>query len=301
MRVALPLSLTLVAAALWPAEAAARPLSLQPDDRPWTRGTLMPSFGLGGSFYSRGGGNLLVAAGLSYFFVNNLAVGLQLRNFTTFLGSYYKETFPGIEKQIPTNEFSLIPGMTAVLYRSYRFSPYVSAGVGPVFLNHKHGVVGEWNAGPGVLIGLGRRLALDLGVSFSMRFPDAKCDRAFTYGDGPPLDACGFRWGIRAGLVFGFGVGRQHNPPPPPPQNNYSAPPETSPGYAEPAPPPAYEPAPTPTAEPETVPPAGPAPTPAAPPTTTPPPADPAAPLTTPTAPASPPPGESVPISPPPG
>ncbi len=301
MRIALPLSLSLVAAALLlPTEAAARPLSLQPDDRPWTRGTLMPSFGLGGSFYSRGGGNLLIAGGLSYFFVNNLAVGLQLRNFTTFLGSYYKETFPGIEKQIPTNEFSLIPGMTAILYRSYRFSPYVHAGVGPVFLNHKHGVVGEWNAGPGVLIGLGRRLAIDLGVSFSMRFPDAKCDRAFTYGDGPPIDACGFRWGIRAGLVFGFGVGRKHHEtPPPPPQDPYAPPPASSPGYAEPAPAPApHEPAPATPAEPETPPPAGPAPEPApaapppaAPPATTPPPA----------APASPPAGESVPVAPPPG
>jgi hypothetical protein len=78
VRRALPLTVSLLAAALlWPSVAAARPFSPQPDDKPWTRGTLMPSFGLGGSFYRGGGGNLLVAAGLNYFVVNNLALGLQ--------------------------------------------------------------------------------------------------------------------------------------------------------------------------------------------------------------------------------
>ncbi|HEY0136318.1 MAG TPA: hypothetical protein VGB85_19670, partial [Nannocystis sp.] len=123
MRVALPLTLSLaslVAVLAVPQQADARPLSLIPDDRPWSRGTLMPSFGLGGSFGSRGGGSLLIGAGLNYFFVNNLSVGLNLRNFTTFLPPGLKSEFPGIERQIPTNEFSMIPGMTAILYRSFR-------------------------------------------------------------------------------------------------------------------------------------------------------------------------------------
>jgi hypothetical protein len=215
---ALPLTVSLLAAALvWPSVATARPFSPQPDDKPWTRGTLMPSFGLGGSFYRGGGGNLLVAAGLNYFVVNNLALGLQLRNFSTFLPSYYKQDYPGIEKQIPTNEFSMIPGVTVMLYRSFRFTPYIHGGVGPVFLNHKRGVVGEWNAGPGFLIGIGRRMALDIGVNFSMRFPGDKCDAAYSYngsgGNAVFFGACGLRWGIRAGLVFGFGVGRKSIPP----------------------------------------------------------------------------------------
>lgn len=287
MRVALPLSLSLALAALVvPQLASARPLSLIPDDRPWTRGTLMPSFGLGGSFGSRGGGSLLVGAGLNYFFVNNLSVGLQLRNFTTFLPPGLKSEFPGIEKQIPTNEFSLIPGMTAVLYRSYRVSPYVFAGVGPVFLNHKRGVIAEWNAGPGVLIGLGQRMAIDLGLNFSMRFPGDRCETAYTYAgtEGSVVfNACGFRWGIRAGLVFGFGVGRPRHQAPAP-QDPYTPPPDTSPGYPEPAPAPEPLPAAPIPAEPEVPP----------------------APLESPTpeplpAPASPPAGESVPVAPPPG
>jgi uncharacterized protein YyaL (SSP411 family) len=241
VRRALPLTVSLLAAALlWPSVAAARPFSPQPDDKPWTRGTLMPSFGLGGSFYRGGGGNLLVAAGLNYFVVNNLALGLNLRNFSTFLPSYYKMDYPGIEKQIPTNEFSMIPGVTVMLYRSYRFTPYIYAGVGPVFLNHKRGVVGEWNSGPGFLIGIGRRMALDIGVNFSMRFPGDKCDAAYSYngsgGNAVFFGACGLRWGIRAGLVFGFGVGRQKRPAPPPEDPYYTPEPEPAPaptpGYA---------------------------------------------------------------------
>jgi hypothetical protein len=302
---ALPLTVSLLAAALvWPSVATARPFSPQPDDKPWTRGTLMPSFGLGGSFYRGGGGNLLVAAGLNYFFVNNLALGLQLRNFSTFLPSYYKQDYPGIEKQIPTNEFSMIPGVTVMLYRSFRFTPYIHGGVGPVFLNHKRGVVGEWNAGPGFLIGIGRRMALDIGVNFSMRFPGDKCDAAYSYngsgGNAVFFGACGLRWGIRAGLVFGFGVGRKRHQAPPPEDPYYTPPepaPAPTPGYAAPgtgyAPAPAPEPAapvaPAPIAEPE-----GPAPAPAAPQPTSPS----EAPLAP--APAEPPVGETVPVAPPP-
>jgi hypothetical protein len=315
VRRALPLTVSLLAAALlWPSVAAARPFSPQPDDKPWTRGTLMPSFGLGGSFYRGGGGNLLVAAGLNYFVVNNLALGLNLRNFSTFLPSYYKMDYPGIEKQIPTNEFSMIPGVTVMLYRSYRFTPYIYAGVGPVFLNHKRGVVGEWNSGPGFLIGIGRRMALDIGVNFSMRFPGDKCDAAYSYngsgGNAVFFGACGLRWGIRAGLVFGFGVGRQKRPAPPPEDPYYTPEPEPAPaptpGYAPPSP--GYAPPSTPA-------PATPAPaSPATPPETAPapvaPPPEGPAPSTAPapaeTVPVAPPPseaapvGESVPVAPPP-
>jgi len=294
VRRALPLALSLLTLLTVPATAAARPFSREPDDKPWVRGTLMPSFGLGGSFGSRGGGSLLVAAGLSYFVVNNLGLGLSLRNFTTFLPSSLKADFPGIEKQIPTNEFSVIPGMTLMLYRSYRFTPYIGAGVGPVFLNHKRGVVGEWNAGPGVLIGLGRMFAFSIGVNFSMRFPGDRCDAAYRYQGADTtvsFNSCGVRWGINGGLVFGFGVGRKRNPPPPPPEPTYAPEPAPSPGYAEPAPypaasPPSEPPAPpVPTEEPIAAPPAAPPaaaePTPGEPP-------------------AAPPPGESLPVAPPP-
>jgi hypothetical protein len=284
VRRALPLALSLLTVLNLPATAAARPLAREPDDRPWGRGTLMPSFGLGGSFGSRGGGSLLVAGGLTYFVVNNLGLGLSLRNFTTFLPPSLKSEFPGIEKQIPTNEFSLIPGLTVILYRSYRFSPYISGGVGPVFLNHKRGVVGEWNAGPGVLIGLGRMLAVNLGVNFSMRFPGERCDAAYSYGTGAAavsFNSCGIRWGIQAGLVFGFGVGRKRNPPPPQPDPVYTPAPYPEPApYPAPAEPPPTPVVPVPTEEPTTTSP---------PPATAEPPA------------VADPPGESVPVAPPPG
>jgi len=290
VRRALPLALSLLTVLNLPATAAARPLAREPDDRPWGRGTLMPSFGLGGGFSRGGGGSLLVGGGLTYFVVNNLGLGLSLRNYTTFLSSTTKALYPGIDKQIPTNEFSLIPGLTVVLYRSYRFSPYISGGVGPVFLNHKRGVVGEWNAGPGVLIGLGRMAALNLGINFSSMFPSARCDDAYRYGSGAAaivFNSCGLRWGIQGGLVFGFGVGRKrNNPQPPPPGATYVPPPDPAPEpYPAPIPPPASEPAvaPVPTAEPTTA-------EPLAPTTTTPPPGE--------SVPAAPPPGESVPVAP---
>jgi len=285
VRRALPLALSLLTVLDLPATAAARPFSREPDDRPWARGTLMPSFGLGGSFGSRGGGSLLISGGLTYFVVNNLGLGLTLRNFTTFLSPTTKSDFPGIEKQIPTNEFSLIPGLTVVLYRSYRFSPYISGGVGPVFLNHKRGVVGEWNAGPGVLIGLGRLAAINLGINFSSMFPSARCEDAYRYGSGASaivFNSCGLRWGIQGGLVFGFGVGRKRNPQPPPPDPTYAPAPYPAPApepYPAPPAPPAAPVAPVPTEEPTAAEPA---------------PAEPSAPPT-------PAPDESVPIAPPPG
>ena len=292
MRRALPLALSLLTTLTLPATAAARPFSPEPDDKPWVRGTLMPSFGLGGGFSRNGGGSLLVAGGLSYFVVNNLGFGLTLRNFTTFLPPSLKRDFPGIEKQIPTNEFSVIPGLTLILYRSHRFSPYIGAGVGPVFLNHKRGVVGEWNAGPGVLIGLGRMVALSLGINFSMRFPAERCEDAYRFGSGDDavlFNGCGVRWGVQGGLVFGFGVGRKRNPPPPPEPAYYAPEPAPEP-YPAPAPPPYAAPAEPPTAAPAEPPVTTEVPTTAEPPVTGEPPA--------PTAP--PPPGESVPIAPPP-
>jgi hypothetical protein len=313
VRLALPLALSLVALA--PAVASARPFSLQPDDKPWGRGTLMPSLALGGSFGSRGGGSLLVGAGLTYFVVNNLGLRLSLTNFTTFLPKSYETEYPGLKKSIPTNEFSITPGVMVVLYRNYRFSPYIHAGVGPVFLNHKRGVIGEWNAGPGVLIGLGRRLAINLGVSFSSRFPSEKCETAYQYqGQDVFYNPCGFRWNINVGLVFGFGVGRQrrdpdeYQPPPAyqpaePPPSSYP-PPEAPPTYAPPAeyPPPTTAPPPDATTPPPpdaTTPPSPDAPAYGPPPTTGTPPAQPVPETTSPPLTTPPPAGESVPVTPP--
>src|SRR5688500_10982778 len=92
----------------------ARPFALEPEPRPWGRGTLMPSLNLGSSLAIDRLGGLLVAGELSYFFIDNLAVGLSLRNFRTIVPADVKESYPGVEDQIATNELSVVPGMTFV-------------------------------------------------------------------------------------------------------------------------------------------------------------------------------------------
>lgn len=213
--------------------ATARPNN---DDLPWGRGTLVPSLGLGGSF---GGsiGQLAISLGASYFVANGLGIGLTLSDQIWFYSASIKQTYPGINDQLPTNEFSLRPNIQYVFFRNRYFSPYALAGVGPVFLNHGGGTLGEWHAGPGFLIGFGGPVFLNLGVVFTGRFPSASCESAYTYR-GPDsavfFDQCSFGWGIRGGLVFALGM-RKKSQPPPPPAPRYQ-PAEPAPSYAEPAP-----------------------------------------------------------------
>ena len=189
--------------------ADARP----PDDgnRPWRRGILMPSVGLGAGFTS----NLTqvhLGLGASYFVANGLAFGLGVSDTIFIFSQDFRATYPGIEDQVATNMVRIMPTARWVFWRNRWFSPYVFGGAGPVFLNHGGGTVGEWNAGPGAYIGLGGPVFLDLGVGFSARFPREKCDEAFYYNGpsaaGQVIDACSFRWGPRIGLVLAFGGGR---------------------------------------------------------------------------------------------
>lgn len=224
------------------------------DPRPFRRGTLLPSVALGGSFSRNYGGSLLVGAGASYFVVGGLAVGLHVRNLSTFYSQRYKEYVgPTIFSQIPTNEFSLTPSLLWVLYRGERVAPYMSLGVGPVFLNKKRGVLGQWSIGPGIMIRAGGSMWIDLSIGFSMRFTKDRCEKAYTFVD-PVLGtyqadyACSFTWGFRGGIVFGIG-GRRSQPsaqPAPPPRSA----PYSSPGYAPPASPPPAAPEPVPSASP---------------------------------------------------
>lgn len=292
------------------------------DHRPFRRGTILPSVALGGSFSRNYGGTLLVGAGASYFVAGGFAVGLHLRNLSTFYSQSYKEYVgPSIFAQIPTNEFSLTPSLLWVLYRGERFAPYVSFGIGPVFLNKQRGVLGQWNIGPGVMIRAGGPVWIDLGLNFGMRFTNDRCQEAYTFiepgvGTYHADYACSFTWGFRGGLVFGIGGRRQSAPRSSPPPS-YQAPPASS--YPPPAPAqPVPSASPPPSAAPPlegATPPAAPAPAPgegapppattapvATPPATTPPattpPATTPAPMPTETAPV-PPPGESVPVPPP--
>ncbi len=227
--------------------AQARP---QDDDLPWGRGTLVPSLGLGGSF---GGsiGQLAISVGASYFVANGLAVGLTLSDQIWFYSAELKQAYPGINQQLPNNEFGLRPNLQYIFFRNRYFSPYAVAGVGPVFLNHGGGTLGEWHAGPGFYIGIGGPVFLNLGVVFSGRFPGSRCEAAYTYhgaNEAVYFTNCGFAWGIRGGLVFALGMRKKKSQPPPPapryqpatPAPEYSRPasgyPEPTPGYTEPAP-----------------------------------------------------------------
>jgi len=218
------------------------------DDLPWSRGTLVPSLGLGGSF---GGdiGQLGFGVGASYFVANGLGIGLGLYDQIWFYSSSLQQTYPGIKQQLPTNEFSIRPNIQYIFFRNRYFSPYAVAGIGPVFLNHGGGTLGEWQAGPGFYIGLGGPVFLNLGVVFSGRIPGDACREAYTYR-GPDsaaqFDTCGWGWGIRGGLVFALGLRKKQSPPPPAPRYQ---PAEPAPSY-QPLPAPGYqEPASTPSSE----------------------------------------------------
>lgn len=262
MRPALAL-IALVALAL-PARAAAR----SDDDRPFGRGVILPSVALGGSFARNYGGSLLLGAGASYFVARGFAVGFHLRNISTFYSQTYKDQLGGAFSQVPTNEFSMTPSVMWVFYRSRYFSPYVHAGIGPVFLNKHRPVLGQWSAGPGFLIGTGGPLFIDLGIGFSMMFPKSRCEQAYTYDDATTGTqfynryACSLVVGFRGGIVFGFGARREPRQSPPPPtyapQPTYAPPPaEPPPAYPPPAseppvaaPVPSDSPPPTPATEP---------------------------------------------------
>lgn len=239
---------TLIVLAL-PARAAAS----EPDDRPFGRGVILPSLALGGSFARGYGGSLLVGAGASYFVAPGLAVGLHVRNVTSFYSQSYKDYLGDAFAQVPTNVLSVTPGITWVIYRSRRVAPYIHAGIGPVFLNKHRPALGQWTAGPGVMIGTGGGLFFDLGIGFSMMFPRSRCERAYTFVDPSTSTtfvneyACSLVFGFRGGLVFGFGGRREPRPSAPPP--NYAPPPSYSP-------PPSYPPpsAPPPSAPVEAVP-----------------------------------------------
>jgi len=227
--------------------------------RPWARGTWTAGFGPGLGF----GPDLTqldLNVGGRYFVVHGLAVGLSLGDTIFIYSSALKADFPGIQKRLPNNVFRIVPHLQYVFFRNRWFSPYVTAGVGPAFMNHGGGTHGYWRASPGAYIGLGKSgLFLDIGVQFDGMFPIGRCRDAMSDAESmiEVRGVCTFGWGPRIGLVGAFGkrsAPRRRTAPPP------SNPlPETSEPVAppvEPTPPPT-EPPPTETApvEPPQVPP----------------------------------------------
>lgn len=185
----------------------------------------MPSFGLGFG-YSQDLVSLSFGVGGSYFVANGFSFGLHVDDEVLLYSKSLKGDLPDLENQIPTNVFSLTPVAQWVFLRRPRFSPYIFAGLGPVFLNNDNGVFGHWTAGPGAYVGLGGPVWLDLGVGFSGLFPTDACNDTFEYQPGagldpvPVLDYCSFRWGPRVGIVLALGGSRpetaDRDPPPDP-------------------------------------------------------------------------------------
>ncbi|RMG98461.1 MAG: hypothetical protein D6705_05870, partial [Deltaproteobacteria bacterium] len=233
------LLLAAAVAAPVPARGAQDP---PPAPRPFRRGAVMPSFGLGGGF-TRDFGTLQIAAAATYFVWHGLGLGLSVSDTVFFYGRSFKESYPGIEKQTATNIFEVMPSLLWIFVPRPRFSPYVQGGVGPVFFNHGGGVHGRWRAGAGAYVGLGGTAFLALGVSFTSMFPQARCRRAFEYEDpaGQRLavfgtSPCAFAWGPVLSLGFAFG-GRDDGPPPRRTRSRRRSRNEARPPPADPAPP----------------------------------------------------------------
>jgi hypothetical protein len=264
-------SICALAVALAPlqASAAAPAGDAPPDTRPWGKGTLMPSLGLGAAF----GPDIHVlsfAAGVSYFVWHGFAVGLNVSDTVYIYRDDFKRSFPGINKSSPTNEVLLLPTLQYVFLRRFRFSPYVLAGVGPVFYNHHRGTIGQWLVGGGAYIGLGGPIALNIGIDFYANFPDSKWQTAFAFD--PPRDPvtnidpreqsirgcslisspCSFNLSPHIGLVFMLGgmgkakARKAKTAPPPNPMEEEAVP--------QPEPQPEPQPLPEPLPEPEVAP-----------------------------------------------
>lgn len=175
--------------------------------------------GLGGSFYGDSGGSLSFGVGGEYFVWHGIGAGLSFYNDFSFFSNSFKNAYPGIENKIPTYFGTLMPALRVFLFRSFRFSPYVRAGTGPVFLNNDQPTIGEWQAGGGFYIGFSRNFALDVGVGVAQFYTESGCDRAlsatYTAATSPAVNpgqqvdvyaaTCGVRVFPRIGLVFGFG------------------------------------------------------------------------------------------------
>jgi hypothetical protein len=191
--------------------------------RPWGRRTSLvsPGFGLG---LGNSATHLEFSLAGRYFVLDGLALGLTLSDEVSIYKEGFRSQYPGIEKQLPTNVFRLVPTLQYVFYRSRWFSPHVEVGLGPAFFNHGHGTFGHWVAGPGAYIGLGGPVYLDLGVDFFGTFPIDRCKRAYSASAttmGEPVEVsqggmCSFGWRPKIGLVIALGRAPKRRPAKPP-------------------------------------------------------------------------------------
>lgn len=202
--------------------------------RPWARHTVVPNFGFGFG-YSQDLVSLSFGLGASYFVAHGFSLGLHVDDEILIYSKSLKSDLPDLEHQVPTNVFSLTPVAQWVFLRRPRFSPYVFAGLGPVFFNNDNGVFGQWTAGPGAYIGVGGPVWIDVGVGFSGLFPTQQCNERFEFQPAAPgadpvpvFDYCSFRWGPRLGLVLALGGSRRQTTGREKPADPFLPPPETA-------------------------------------------------------------------------
>ncbi len=201
-------ALVLAAAMSWSAPAEAAP----PDDRPWVPGWMVPRLVLGSGGLFGDVPRLRMGLAGEYYVANGLAVGLELVDTIYFYQAELRRRYEGLENNLPTNAFEMVPTLRWVFFRSRRFSPYVLGGVGPVFANRGVGTHGVWVGQPGVLVHLRGPLYVDLGLRFSQPFPLGRCNDATAHTRGvedrdldDPAGFCSFKWQPVVGFLTPFG------------------------------------------------------------------------------------------------
>ena len=132
-----------------------------------------------------------VAIGLSatYFVVPYLGLGAELVNVFAWDPSYY--------------EFQFTPQATLLMLPRRRFSPLFWGGFGVDTFNKGLGTYGRWTAGGGVIMMLGRRLILTVGVEVDGRVPESRWNR--TFACGPFKKNCTMGIGPALGISIPFG------------------------------------------------------------------------------------------------
>ena len=186
------------------------------DGKPLPRGSLVGGLSLGGVLGPRRDIQFLNFGGSITYFPwssrwNSIGFGLEVTDTVFIYSDSIKNDFPGIEDNTPTNVLRVTPHLIFTIVRTRWFTPYVWAGVGPTIYNNRQGVVGQWVAGPGAMIGVGGPVFINVGVRFSSTFPSEDCKDAYRLTPGGPTifspPPCGFTWWPQLGLSLSFGVG----------------------------------------------------------------------------------------------
>ncbi|MGH1343866.1 MAG: hypothetical protein ACRBN8_20075 [Nannocystales bacterium] len=143
-----------------------------------------PVIGAGGSLFA-------IGASATYFVIPHIGLGAELVNVFSWdpQGSYY--------------EFQLTPQATFLMLPRRRLSPLFWGGFGLDTFNKGLGTYGRWSAGGGLIMLLGRRFMLTVGVEVDGRVPTRKWNQTFTCG--PVRGNCTMGIGPALGISIPFG------------------------------------------------------------------------------------------------